>query len=1072
MTKIKHNKLAACISRALAVGVVATSAFSVPVYAAETEEEATGEKILITGSRIRRDEFGSPSPIQILTTDDAKKAGITTIADMLQRISMANGAQIDATINTNSGTSNATEPPPAGGVGSVNVGLRGLGAERTLILINGKRLGASGVRGAPSQPDLSLIPFDMVDRVEVLSDSASAVYGADAVAGVVNVILKDSIDGVQFSASFSNPGDPGGETKQFSFVTGAEGENSSFIFGMEFYERERVSGSDRIDCIRRSEIDVDTGDRYSYCFNTFPDNAGLTFASDSVWSFYTPGQSDITNPNTGLPVPNWSTNTGIPTPEGGYEDFLVNPTGNNRFRLNPNYNDNFDRLRSDLVQPITRFSLMASGTYNPEWGQEDNVEIFYDTSYFSRHLENRATLEQLFPDIGATIPQENGVGGMLQNPDGTLQMFANPLNPFGNLFTPIVTLDDLNQDRDVELDHFRAGVGIRGDLPFAWAKDGGWNYEVSATYDRGDGVATQSIMNENHLINSLETLRFDVDGNLICGVPTPNNDSGFGAIITQAQCVPVDFLAASLYPTNSTSGGAFATQAERDYLLGERVNRTVVEQTIFSGYVSGDLFDFSNGGTAGIVFGAEFRQDRIDSQVDMLGEKGLIVAENPATEGITRGSRTVNEVFTEISLPILEGAEFADELTLDLAFRYTDESNFGSESTERVRLTYSPVDWVSLSTAYGTSFRAPNLREQFLGDQVGGTAGGNDPCNAAAFYEGSPSVYNPALDTRNQVVIDNCIAQGADPIVLGQFGSTTIPVRTGGNVSDLKPETAEQLTVTLKAAPVDSGDYTFDFAITYFDILIEDTIQSLDAVFIMNRCFNDLPGLASPFCARVGDRNPNTPATQRFPTDLDASFVNIGEQTSVGFDLNTKFGVNFDDVMGAPLKLTWSTQVTIQDELTTTIIEDPTLFNSGTDDLLETFGNPKYRALHTIALNRGEFTFVYTGRYVSATDIFIRDPSTSASTCLLSNAAASTRIVGAPTVVRDCHAESAYYSDVSLTWAPDGGDFIGTIGVSNLADKQPAQVSSGLGNDRGGRMVGTGYDQIGRSIFANVSYKF
>jgi len=1077
MQTIKHDfvlsKIKKAMSATFALTLVGGLGTSFSAIAEEEMEEVEAQKILITGSRIQRDEFGSASPIQVLSTDDARKAGVTTISEMLQRISMANGTQIDATINTNSGTANATEPPPAGGVGSVNVGLRGLGAERTLILLNGKRLGASGVRGAPSQPDLSLIPFDLVDRVEVLSDSASAVYGADAVAGVVNVILKESFSDAIFSASVSNPTNDGGDTKQFSFVTGAQGKNSSFVFGFEFYERDRVSGSDRIDCVRRREIDVNSGDTYSYCYNSFPDNAGLTPVSGTTWAFYTPGQSDITNPVTGLPVANWSTSAGVPEPEFGYADFLLDPTGNNRFRLNPNYNDNYDRLRSDLVQPVTRFSLMMSGNYKPEWGKDNSTEVFYDASYFSRHLENRATLEQIFPDVPAFIPMENAQGELLQNPDGSLQMFTNPLNPFGDIMTPIITLDDLNQDRDVELDHFRVGAGVRGDLPFEWSKTKGWNYEVAATYDRGDGAATQPIMNENHAIATLETLRLDADGNVICGVPIRYNGTGFGGIITPTSCVPVNWFADSLYPTNNgVSSGQFATQAERDYMLGERVNRTVVEQTIFSGFMSGDLFSFEHGGMAGIVIGTEFRHDRIDSQVDMLGEKGLIIAENPATEGFTNGSRTVEEYFTEVSLPIIEGAEFADELTLDLAYRFTKESNFGNESTQRVRLTYSPVDTVSLSTAFGTSFRAPNLREQFLGDQFGGVGGGHDPCNAGAFYEGTPGVYNPALDTRNQTTIDNCVAQGADPILLGQFGTTTIPVRTGGNVTDLKPETAEQLTVTLKAAPVDTGSVTFDFAITYFDITIEDTIQALDATFILNRCFSDLPDLASPFCSRVGARDPNLRADLRFPSDVDASFVNIGEQTSVGYDLNTKLGVDLDDVFGAPMKLSWSTQITIQDELTTTVLEDETLFNSGTDDLLETFGNPKYRAVHTLAASQGDFTLVYTGRYVSETDVFIRNPDTSASNCLASNAGESTRIVGAPMVMRDCHAEVAYYSDLSLTWSPVDGDFVATVGVSNLTDKQPAQVSAGLGNDRGGRMVGTGYDQIGRSIFANLSYKF
>ena len=1071
----KKSVLRSAIHSALALSAVTSLGTFQIAYAAEESEAADeGEKVIITGSRIRRDEFASPSPIQILETDDAKKQGITTIAEMLQRATLVNGAQIDETINTNSGNSNATEAPPAGGVGSQNVGLRGLGAERTLILVNGRRLGASGVRGAPSQPDLSLIPFDMVDRVEILSDSASAVYGADAVAGVINVILKDSVDGVLFNASFSQPSDDGGETNQFSFVTGSESERSSFVFGGEVYERERVSLGDRIDCVRRREINASTGEVYSYCYNSFPDNTAIVLSTGdqhgSVWNFYTPGLTNTFNDVSGDPIPNWSGSANIPLP-ANYPSFLrTDITGNDRFRLNSEYNDNDDRLRSDLVQPVKRFSLMTSGTYRPEWGEENATELFYDASYFHRHLTNRATIEQIFPEVPGFIPMENGNGGFLQNGDGSLQMFENPLNPFGANALPVITLDDLSQDREVELDHFRFGTGVTGELPFQWAKDKGWIYELSASYDRGDGVATQPLMNENHLALILNTMRYDADGNLVCGVPHIVSDDTIGGILTTPDCVPVNFFAPSLYPVGGTGAGQFATQAERDYLLGERVNRTVTEQTIFSGYVTGDLFSFDSGGTSTLVLGFERRNDTIDSQVDFLGQNGLVVAENPATEGFTRGSRSVEEFFGEISMPILYGHEFAEELTLDIAFRTTDESNFGSENTERVRLLWAPNDWMSISTAYGTSFRAPNLREQFLGDQIGGIGGGTDPCNAAPFLDGS-GAYDPNQDTRSQTVLDNCVAAGVDPTVLGTIGTTTIPVRNGGNVFDLNPETAEQMTFTLKAAPISNADYEFDFAITYFDILIENTIQSMGADFIMARCYGDAPNLASPFCARVGVRPSNAPVATRFPSEVDASFTNIGEQTSVGWDINTRFAVNFDDVFGKPLKMIWATQWTIQDELTTTIIEDASLPNNGTDDLLGTFGNPENRFVSTLAFESGDFTLVMSNRYIDETEIFIRDLAGSNSSCLERNAAASTRIEGAPMVYRDCVAESKFYTDLSLTWAPEG-NFSSTFGIRNIADEEPAQVSSGLGNDRGGRMVATGYDQIGRSIFLNLRYKF
>src|SRR5690606_33742433 len=199
--------------------------------------EGEVEQITVTGSRISRDSFSSPSPIQVLDVESGRQLGIASITEMLQRSTVANGQQIDATLNTNAGNSNATEAPPTGGVGSSNIDLRGLGPARTLILVNGRRMGSVGVRGAPAQPDISLIPFALVDRGEVLTEGVSAVYGADAVAGVVNVILRDDFEGFELTLNSEIPGQDGGEIGQVSMIAGAQSDRASIIFGAEMFDR-------------------------------------------------------------------------------------------------------------------------------------------------------------------------------------------------------------------------------------------------------------------------------------------------------------------------------------------------------------------------------------------------------------------------------------------------------------------------------------------------------------------------------------------------------------------------------------------------------------------------------------------------------------------------------------------------------------------------------------------------------------------------------------------------------------------------------------------------------------------
>ena len=183
---------------------------------ASGDETGEVEEIIVTGSRIPRDAFSSPSPIQVLDTEESRRIGVSSIAQLVARAPVVNGNQIDATLNTAAVTTNTTEAPPPGGVGSTNISLRGVGPERTLVLVNGRRLGSTGVRGAPTQPDINMIPYDMVERVEILTEGVSSVYGADAVAGVVNVILRDQIDGIHVRAHASQPTNEGGEVTQFS----------------------------------------------------------------------------------------------------------------------------------------------------------------------------------------------------------------------------------------------------------------------------------------------------------------------------------------------------------------------------------------------------------------------------------------------------------------------------------------------------------------------------------------------------------------------------------------------------------------------------------------------------------------------------------------------------------------------------------------------------------------------------------------------------------------------------------------------------------------------------------------
>lgn len=1073
--QLRQSNVAKAVRFALFSGVTLSM---LPTYATAQEEQDAKEpeRISVTGSRLQKAEFDQAAPVQVLEIDSAVKAGISTVAELLQRTSLAGGQQLDATYNSNSGNSNASEAPPTGGVGSSNVGLRGLGPERTLILVNGRRLGSSGVRGAPAQPDLSLLPLNMVQRIEIITEGASSIYGADAVAGVINVILKSGMENTEISANVTKTKDGGGAIRQFSFVTGHQTEKSSFVISGSYYDRERITVGSRADECIRWMIHDDQGNIYDACRNRYFNNAVLNFgeASDQggdIFAFYTPGTTNIG-------VDNWSSGGGLPAPN--YDYVSIEGSGRNNYTYSADHHDQWDRFNADLIQPATRYTLAVNGNLKLDLFGGDE-EFFYETYYFHRHLTNQAASEQQIPTIPGMIPQEDANGELIRNDDGSLALVDNPLNPFAGDAMPIVTIDELSQKRDVELDHIRVVAGLRGDFTSPTLNEKGWNYEMFASYDRGMGHQSQPVLHEEHLFISNETLRLDADGNVTCGLTGISAD--YGGILTLKECVPVNWFAPNIYSIGEKNGGSFGSDEERDYLVATRTNRTVVEQTMFSAFATGDLFDFDNGDTSTMAFGAEFRRDDIWSAVDYLGATGGNAGENPLTEGATIGSRNVKSFFAEIYMPFIAGQPGIETLDFEAALRYTKESNFGNETTSRMRVTYKPIEEVILSMSYGTSFRAPNLREQFLADQFQGVSGSSDPCSVPGDAS-ADGVYNPSGDTRSDTVINNCLLQGADPYSLGLNGILNIPVTVGGNAQDLLPETTDNYTYSLKWNPDFDGPLRMNFAITYFEIEIENTIRSINGATIMSRCFNDAPNLASPFCDRLKRDGAGKIPSLNFITEVDGSFLNVGLETSKGFDINLDLSMDFGDVFGEELKVTWTNIYTQMTEREVTIFETPTeeelaglsdeakeakMAGTGPENLLGDFGNNRHRLASNLTFDMGNFSWLLAGRYISGT----QTDDTTAETWTCNRYVQSTEIMVdgvRPMVQPICNAGGAFYLDTSLTWSLDNMRI--SAGITNLLDKQPPRVSMFAGSNRSNLVTSSGYDLVGQSYFLNATYSF
>ena len=1096
--------------------------FTGPVQAQEggdiqeeiADRESGIEEITVTGSRIARDEFSTTTPIQVLNTEAAQRLGIVSISELLQKSTAASGTQIDGSISTNAGQTNASEAPADGGVGSACINLRGLGCERTLVLVNGKRLGLAGIRGAPPQPDINMIPIGMVEGVDLLTGGLSTVYGADAVAGVVNVRMKKDFEGINFTFNTDQPADEGGEIYQASLVGGVGSDSGNITFGMEYSRQERVRTGDRSysQCLRRgtSGISLDeSGNRILNCRSDFPDNWMTTFGFDAFADgpagelvaddgmipssvdgtrlIYTPGVSNMTWGATGLnpgqAVTNYSLFSSLPPAPGSTVNDFPNdgrPFYLDRFRYDPSTNDQLDRADADLWRPYERFSLVINGHQDLDWGH--NEEFYFEGYYFNRTNRVIGAREQIFPGVPGMIPLVDSTNNLILGANNGIQMVDNPMNPFSFDVSPVLTMDSIPQIFDVELQQVRLVGGITGDLPFS----DNWGYDVSLSYDRSTGFAAQEVLLENNLFFATQNLGAVADPNT--GLPNGEVvcDPRFlapGGLITPESCVPFDIFNMSVVGDGVTSSGVYSTQAEQDYLMGNRTNRTVTEMSILQAFVTGDLFSLWNGETVGSAFGIEFREDKIDSQNDAVGVHGLNAAENALQEGETRGSRTTFDVYGEISAPLVVDAGWAELLQVDAAIRYTDDENFGDHTVGKLGLLWRINEWAAFSTSFNTSFRAPNLRETFLADQAGALPGGSDPCHFNNISMAPPS---PELDR----LIANCELSGADWTQLGTAFTVAIPTSVGGAAA-LDPETSESLTATLTLNQPWSDRFDLDVALTFFDIKIEDTVRALDPGSIVARCYNDQPGLASPFCARTFRDRANATPLNNFISFVRAGFVNTGEETANGYDLTTRFAMDFDNV-----NLNWSTATTFMNERLSQEFPPSEADPNGSAIVNDVgrIGNPEWTFQSTVGLAMGNFDLIFQSRYWSDTEyaqgianpiitdvdglclegcpvgsdpdvVYAEDGYTDygfATTTQLQDSIGPVRSV--------TKAEGQWHHDLGLTYNWETAAL--TVGVNNLTGEEPPLISQQAGPNRNNAVASARYDMIGTSYFMNYTKNF
>ncbi len=978
-----------------------------PVSPAMSQETANDqnvdgvEEVVVTGSRIRRDTYSSAAPMDVVLAETAISKGVPDLATMLQTATVAAGSPQVTDVLTG-----------AGGLGASTLSLRGLGANRTLVLLNGRRAGPAGVLGSVSSFDLNVIPVPAIERVEVLKVGASAIYGSDAIGGVVNIITKKD-EGANLNAFISQPVESGGERQRLSGSWGKRFDRGYFRATADYSHQEEMTRGQRdiFKCDEHYYFDQTTGERA----DLIDPRTGEYFCDGSTWGHvwvydYAHTVGDGTT-NVGPPIflmqydydgalaangvpqlapaggnPNWMT-----TPPGWYPTERGDPLTNSLTNSDHPWQD-----LASLVPETDTYTLLLEGDYQ----LKDGVDIYAEAL-----LSRRETKKVYFSQVWTYLYNfDSGDAGFPSDPlsvGWTGAQWLSPLAASNNRYS-LVTVD-----------YQRFVAGLRGEsLPSLE----NWNWDISVQYSRSDGEYEDAVTVKDAVKMS------EYQTSSCVGQVTP---------VSNRPCVDVRWLDPHFLRGEMT-------QAERDFLFDVEVGKTDYTQWSVSAHVSGDVVDLPAGSAAVAVGGAY----RVDELVDTPG--ALTLAENVwqgATRGVTRGDDRTYAFFAEVDVPLLADKPLVNRLDFNGAVRYTEVRSYGSGTTYQLGLNWALTPALRLRSTFGTSFRTPSLYELYLSKGSGSNLARNgDPC-----MNWGPKL---AMGEVTQRIADNCAAEGIGPNVFYTLSGTTV---TGGGAGLLKAETSETLSAGFVWQP---GFVDFSFSADYFDIEVDDEVDVFGAKNILFACYDSPFFPEEPLCDLFDRHSPDEPLPYLIGEVRD-SFINIAEQRVRGVDFAARYA---HDLPGRWGRLVVDSQHTYQFEHTTGV------FNSTAEDEAGMGGNPEWVGNLNLTLNRDLWSFFWGMRYVGSTDNtehFGRDWTTSD--------------IG-EIVDIDLKAEFTMYHNFSVSRMFDNGFIarLGVSNAFNeLPPRMTSWLTGGEVDVTGaGVAFYSQYDWVGRRFFLNFAKDF
>ncbi|KZN29423.1 hypothetical protein N480_06790 [Pseudoalteromonas luteoviolacea S2607] len=759
---MRYSKLSQSIKTSLIAGSILTTGFSQLAVAEEAGAEGKVERIEVTGSRIKRIAMEGASPVTTVTAEDIKVAGITRVEDMLNDMPAVFAGQTSGTAN--------------GATGTATVDLRNLGPERTLVLLNGRRLPAGSPSAGGIGADLNQIPAALVKRVDVLTGGSSATYGSDAVAGVVNFILKDDFEGFQFEyqgSLYQHNNDHGdmqravnergfalpesnvsdGQADDFTVIVGAnsaDGRGNVTAYA-SFREIEAITQDSRDYSACAMNIN-DEGVRQCGGSGTIPEGRIIAGDASLMMDGHTFKDYDGTLYNYGplnyFQRPDKRKTFGLL----GHYDLSDNHT----FYTEMSYMDN--RTVAQIAPSGSFFRPIDLACNNPLLSEQQVQKLCTDQGFGADHVFSG--------DNAALAVKRNVEGGPRQ--------------------------DDRRHTST------RFVFGVRGEINDYWTYDAYMNFgEVAYVQTYDNDLSIQRIT------RALDAVR-DNDGNVVCKSVVDGSDPN---------CVPWNIFNRDQI-----------TQDQLDYLIVPLYSRGETKNKQISGFVSGDLTDYGvvvPGATTGvgIVLGLEHRREFISLRPDQNFLSGDGAGQGGPTTGVT-GEYDVDEFFMELNVPVIEDTSYVDYVTLELGYRYSDYSTDKQTDTYKFAVDTRVSEDFGFRASYQRAVRAGNVRELFRPAGMNLFNWDEDPCGPG-----------------KTLTLAECQRTG---LPAGQYGAAILDNPAGqyntieGGNPALEPEESDTVSFGLLYSPsfVEGLDITLD----YFDITVEKAIQSIPAATIHDKC--------------------------------------------------------------------------------------------------------------------------------------------------------------------------------------------------------------------------------------------